>query len=47
MFVRVIPEPLPVIYSLLNLSVCLSRKFFPKFLAISVPVLAALEYFQK
>ena len=36
MFVRVIPEQLPVIYSFLNLSICLSRKYIPKFLAISV-----------
>ena len=37
MVARVIPKPFPVIYSLLNLSICLSRKSFPKFLAISVP----------
>ena len=46
LFVRVIPEP--VIYSLLNLSVCLSRKNFSKFLAISFPYLATFEkYSQK
>ena len=28
LFVRVIPEPLPVIYYLLNLSICLSKNFF-------------------
>ena len=43
LFVRVVPEHLPVIYSLLNLSICLSRKLFPKFLAISVPFLATLD----
>ena len=43
MFVRVVPEHLPVINSLLNLSICLSRKLFPKFLAISVPFLATLD----
>ena len=41
LFVRVIPEP--VIYSLLNLSICLSRKNFPKFLAISFPYLATFD----
>ena len=43
LFVGVIPEPLPVIYYLLNLSICLFKKFFPKFLAISVPFLATLD----
>ena len=43
LFVRVVPEHLPVIYSLLNLSICLSRKLFPKFLAISVPFFATLD----
>ena len=40
-FVRIIPEP--VIYSLLNLSICLSRKHFPKFLAISFLYLATFD----
>ena len=42
-FVSVIPEPLPVLYYLLNLSICLSRKSFPKSLAISVPFLARFD----
>ena len=41
LFVRVIPKP--VIYSLLNLSICLSRIFFPKSLAKSDPFLATLD----
>ena len=43
MFVRVISEPFPVIYIFLNWSICLSRKYFPKFLAISVPFLAIFD----
>ena len=39
---RVIPESLPVIYSLLILSTCLSRNSFPNFLAISVSFLTTL-----
>ena len=41
LFVRVTPES--VLYSLLNLYVCLFRNIFSKFLAISVPFLARLD----
>ena len=41
MLVRVIPKS--VIHSLLNLSICLSKNFFPKFVAISVPFLVTLN----
>ena len=40
---RVIPQPSPVIYSLLSLSICLTSKCFPKLLAVSVPFLATLD----
>ena len=40
---RVIPEPLPVIYYLLNSSTYLFRKFFPKFLTKSVAFLGKLD----
>ena len=40
--VRVIPDPLPAIYSLLNLSICWFRNSFPKFLGKSVRFLATL-----
>ena len=41
LFGRVIPKS--VIYSLLNLSICLSRKVFLKYLAISVRLIAAID----
>ena len=42
MFVRVIHKSSPVVYSLLNLSICLSRESPPELPAISVPFLATL-----
>ena len=48
LFVRVVTET--VISSLLNLSICLSRKFFPKSIAKYVSFLATfdkIKYFQK
>ena len=48
LFVSFIPEPLPVIYSLLNLSICLSKKSFPKSLVIYIPFfLDSIKYCQK
>ena len=45
-FGRVIPEP--VIYSLLNLSIFLSRNLFLKYLAKSIPFKQhSIKYFQK
>ena len=41
LFGRVIPKS--VIYSLLNLSICLSRNVFLKYLAISVRLIAAID----
>ena len=48
LFARVVTET--AISSLLNLSICLSRNFFPKFLPKSISFLATfdkIKYFQK
>ena len=43
LFLRVVSEVLPVTYTLLNFSVCLSRKYSPKLVPISVYFLPTVD----
>ena len=43
MFLRIVSEVLPVTYALLNFSICLSRKYSAKLLAISVYFLPTVD----